>query len=303
MVPVAVVAVLEPLLVLARQLVERRAVGGGHRAVRLRRLARRGIAVGVVERIVDRAPPLRQRYPHARPTAVRRRRRGREARDPLCARLVAVCARVRHVAVESVVPVRAHAIAHAVAHAAVAVGVHVRRVGAVAIAARRGVEGHAAGVSVLLVVIPVRTVRDAATERERVEVEVAAHRDLPGEAPLGAVPVVFDRVVGAAGQEFGDLGPTVTEHCVGLEKYLLLLLGPRVLTDGRVQLVVPALAALLAGPSIELIPDKAPVFGTVLLHQLRHQEVLLGRPLAHDAPRFLRHRPGRCPTRGATLAS
>lgn len=50
----------------------------------------------------------------------------------------------------------------------------------------------------------------------------------------------------------------------------VLLLGPRCLLHLRVEVVVPALAALLADAALEVLGDHRPALGTVLLDQLDH---------------------------------
>ena len=52
--------------------------------------------------------------------------------------------------------------------------------------------------------------------------------------------------------------------------------------DGWVQVVVPALAALLAQPAIQAGGNEGPLLGAVLPHQLAHQVVLLCCPGALD---------------------
>jgi len=56
------------------------------------------------------------------------------------------------------------------------------------------------------------------------------------------------------------------------------MLAPGNLADVRVEVVVPPLAALLAGPPGELGGDAAPLLRTDLPHQLRHARVVLGGP-------------------------
>lgn len=57
-----------------------------------------------------------------------------------------------------------------------------------------------------------------------------------------------------------------------------LVLRPRHLADVRVEVVVPALAALLAGAPGQLGSDAAPLLRANLSHQLGHPGVVLGRP-------------------------
>lgn len=50
----------------------------------------------------------------------------------------------------------------------------------------------------------------------------------------------------------------------------VLFLGPRRLLHLRVQVVVPAFAALLANPTLQVLGDHRPALGSVLLDQLDH---------------------------------
>ena len=90
--------------------------------------------------------------------------------------------------------------------------------------------------------------------------------------------MVFDRVVGAAGKELGDVRPPVAELAMGVEERPVLLHAPHVLLDRRIQLIVPALAALLAGPPGQMRGDDRPALGAVLLDEAADESVLLGRP-------------------------
>lgn len=60
---------------------------------------------------------------------------------------------------------------------------------------------------------------------------------------------------------------------VRLNDDLILLLGPFVLADVGVEVVVPALSALLADPSGQVFGHEAPILGPVALDQLEHQLV------------------------------
>lgn len=73
-----------------------------------------------------------------------------------------------------------------------------------------------------------------------------------GELALAveAVPVVFNRVVGAPRQQLRDLRPAVADAAVSLQQHLLLLSGPRLLVDLWRQVILPALSALLANPAL-----------------------------------------------------
>mmetsp|Transcript_29657 Transcript_29657/g.94377 ORF Transcript_29657/g.94377 Transcript_29657/m.94377 type:complete len:282 (-) Transcript_29657:158-1003(-) len=65
--------------------------------------------------------------------------------------------------------------------------------------------------------------------------------------PEGRIPPVLDLVVGAAFNRLGDVGPSVAHRAVRLDELQVLFLGPLALVDHRVQMVMPSLAALLAG--------------------------------------------------------
>jgi hypothetical protein len=103
-----------------------------------------------------------------------------------------------------------------------------------------------------------------------------------GHALETAVPVVLDRVVGAPGEELGDLSPFVAELGLLRDQHVVLLLRPRVLPDRRVQLVVPPLAALLAITTGQVLGDLGPAIGAVdaalLGHEPPHRVVFLLRP-------------------------
>lgn len=73
-----------------------------------------------------------------------------------------------------------------------------------------------------------------------------------------------------ARKQLGDFCPAVSQLLVGLVDDSVLLLGPRGLLDLWIQVVVPALAALLADASLQVLGDHRPALGSVLLDQLDH---------------------------------
>lgn len=73
-----------------------------------------------------------------------------------------------------------------------------------------------------------------------------------------------------AGEQLSDFGPAVSQLLVGLVDDPVLFLGPRGLLHLRVEVVVPALAALLADAPLQVLGDDRPALGSVLLHQLDH---------------------------------
>ena len=82
--------------------------------------------------------------------------------------------------------------------------------------------------------------------------------------------MVLDVVVRSSRKPLGDLGPLVTEFFVRLAHDVFLILRPVSLVDVRVQVVVPALAALLARATRNIIDlaqavgDERPALGAVL---------------------------------------
>eukprot|EP00964_Phaeocystis_antarctica_P018692 scaffold10319_cov51-Phaeocystis_antarctica.AAC.4 len=94
----------------------------------------------------------------------------------------------------------------------------------------------------------------------------------------GGAPVVLYRVVGAAGQQLGDLSPPVAHLHVALEQDAVLLLAPGVSGQAVVELVVPPLAALLAVPPGHVLRDLRPLLCTVLLDERTQPPILLDRP-------------------------
>lgn len=57
---------------------------------------------------------------------------------------------------------------------------------------------------------------------------------------------------------------------MSLDDGMVFLLGPFVLADVRVQVIVPPLSALLANTSRQLLCDKAPVLRAMLKHKPQH---------------------------------
>ena len=97
--------------------------------------------------------------------------------------------------------------------------------------------------------------------------------------------MVLDCVVGAPVQILGDVRPPVAEFAVKLEQHSVLLDGPRILTDVVIEVVVPALPALLAGAAWKVLSHKGPRARAVHVHQAPHHVILVLGPLrrARDA--------------------
>lgn len=91
------------------------------------------------------------------------------------------------------------------------------------------------------------------------------HLSVRLELPLqcGVEPVLYV-VVGPARKILGDLGPAIAELLVRVDDGLVLLRRPFVLLDVWIQVIVPALAALLTNAPGKGLCDVAPVFSAEL---------------------------------------
>ena len=98
--------------------------------------------------------------------------------------------------------------------------------------------------------------------------------------------MVLDCIVGAPREELGDLSPTVPESFVSLENFPVLLIAPRILVDVGIEVVVPALAALLSDAAGEVTSNERPLLRAVLAHERDDLEILFGGPWPLDQRRF-----------------
>lgn len=71
-----------------------------------------------------------------------------------------------------------------------------------------------------------------------------------------------------AGQQFGDVGPAVSQQPVGLTDDAVLLQRPAALLHRRVQVVVPAFAALLPVTTVQVFGNERPALHAVLLNKV-----------------------------------
>ena len=85
-------------------------------------------------------------------------------------------------------------------------------------------------------------------------------------------------VVGPAWQELGYLGPLIPILFVCLYDPVVFLLGPLVLLDIWVQVVVPPLSALLSNPTRQGLRYITPVFGSKSMYIFREFLILLNTP-------------------------
>ena len=96
------------------------------------------------------------------------------------------------------------------------------------------------------------------------------------------VPVILDRVVCASLEHLSDFCPLVVDDAVHQEQDPLFLLVPVDLLDARVEVVVPALAALLANSAVQVLRDEGPLLWSVGHNQLEDSPVFLRRPGSLD---------------------
>lgn len=73
------------------------------------------------------------------------------------------------------------------------------------------------------------------------------------------IPPVFYSILGSPGEQLRDLRPLVPESALRLAEHRVLSSRPCTLPDPSVQVVQPALSALLARPPRKLSCDEAPV--------------------------------------------
>jgi hypothetical protein len=83
-------------------------------------------------------------------------------------------------------------------------------------------------------------------------------------------------------KEFGDLAPAVAELVLGVEENLILCIDPVSLLNGWIEMVEPALTALLAYATRKLLCDGAPLHfaHSALQHGFAHYRVFFFSPRA-----------------------
>lgn len=90
--------------------------------------------------------------------------------------------------------------------------------------------------------------------------------------------MVFDRVVSAPIQSFGNFCPLVAMQSVRQEQHPLLIRSPGIFLDPGVQVVVPSFSALLSDPSRQVVGDLSPLLRSMSSNQLKNQAVFFRRP-------------------------
>mmetsp|Transcript_21645 Transcript_21645/g.47205 ORF Transcript_21645/g.47205 Transcript_21645/m.47205 type:complete len:245 (-) Transcript_21645:1885-2619(-) len=94
----------------------------------------------------------------------------------------------------------------------------------------------------------------------------------------GGIPMVLNGVIRPTGQQLRDLSPLVTKSLVVGDNKSILLLAPRLLTNGGIEVIVPTLAALLTDASRELGGNLTPALGTMSLDKFHNLLILLLAP-------------------------
>lgn len=98
--------------------------------------------------------------------------------------------------------------------------------------------------------------------------------------------MILDGVVGAAFEDLGDLGPLVAHNAMHEEEDPFLLFVPVDLLDARVEVVVPALATLLAYATVQVLRNEGPLLRAVGDDELKYTPVFLRGPCAFNVERF-----------------
>lgn len=97
--------------------------------------------------------------------------------------------------------------------------------------------------------------------------------------------MILNGVVGTALENLGNVRPFVALALVRDVENQLLLETPGVLLDLGVQMVVPALSALLSDPAREVLGDRGPLLCTFLLDEPQDEGVFFDAPGSLDEVR------------------
>ena len=90
--------------------------------------------------------------------------------------------------------------------------------------------------------------------------------------------MIFDGVVGATFEDFGDLSPFVIDNPMHQEQNPLFLLVPVDLFDSGVQVIVPTFTTLLTDTAVQMLRDKSPFLGAVCDNKLENSPIFFGGP-------------------------
>ena len=94
--------------------------------------------------------------------------------------------------------------------------------------------------------------------------------------------MIFYVVISSTMQEFCDFRPLVSAQNVEVKNLLILLLGPSVFLNVRVQVVVPALSTLLSDASLKVVCDLTPILSAISVDLLNQHAIFFLCPRAFD---------------------
>ena len=98
--------------------------------------------------------------------------------------------------------------------------------------------------------------------------------------------MVFDRIICSAFQNLSDFGPLIVDNAVHEEQNPLFFLAPADFLDHGVQVIVPALTALLTDSVWEVLSDKSPFLWPVALNELKYAPVFFSSPRPFNRIKF-----------------
>jgi hypothetical protein len=96
------------------------------------------------------------------------------------------------------------------------------------------------------------------------------------------IETIFNVIIRSSWEVFGDLGPFISKFLVRLNNGSIFLLGPLILLDVGVQMIVPPLPALLAYPARKCLGDVAPIFSPEFHNIFRELFILFLAPRAFN---------------------
>ena len=100
------------------------------------------------------------------------------------------------------------------------------------------------------------------------------------------VPMVLNGVVRSPFKNFGDFSPLIVNDSVHEEQNPLFLLAPGDLLNHGVQVVVPALTALLADAIREMLCNQRPLLRAIALDELEDSPVFFSSPRTFNRIKF-----------------
>jgi hypothetical protein len=90
--------------------------------------------------------------------------------------------------------------------------------------------------------------------------------------------MIFNVVVSSTIQILSDLRPSIPVLQMKIKYLLVFFFGPTIFLDVWIQVVVPALSALLADSAFEIVCNLAPVLGAIHLHLLNQHTIFFFCP-------------------------